>query len=117
MRDSTPRAVFWTITDVNLLVGRFSITFDQKNRKLKGGWTATFSNEPEFLGDFKGNSASKKVDFNLSSGQFDKKSCRLKFKSVTAGGGFIQSNYKWVDCGHQFEGDKGGSIVITPNVP
>jgi hypothetical protein len=106
-----------TITDVSLLVGSFSITFDQKNRKLKGGWIATFTNEPEFLGDFKGDSTSKKVDFNLSSGQFDKKSCRLKFKSVTAGGGFIQGNYKWVNCGKQFEGDKGGSIVITPNVP
>jgi hypothetical protein len=106
-----------TITDDSLLAGGFAITFDQKNRKLNGGWTATFSNEPEFLGDFKGKSTSKKVDFNLSSGQFDKNSCRLKFKSVTAGGGYIQGNYKWVNCGKQFKGDKGGSIVITPYVP
>jgi hypothetical protein len=105
-----------TITDDTLGAGDFTISFTQTKRRLSGGWTATFSIEPEFLGDFKGTSKSKRVNFNLSSGQFERKSCRLAFKSSIAGGGQIQGGYKWVNCGKQFKGDKGGSITITPNV-
>jgi len=107
-----------TISDNVLGAGNFMITFNKpSSRKLSGGWNATFSNEPKFLGDFKGNATSKNVNFNLKSGEFEQSSCRLKFKSVTAGGGFIQGNYKWTNCGKQFKGDTGGSISITPVVP
>ncbi len=107
-----------TITDDMLGAGTFMITFNKpSNRNLSGGWNATFSNQPELLGNFKGTATAKRVNFNLNSGGFDSHSCRLKFKSSSAGGGFIQGNYKWVNCGKQFKGDKGGSISITPVVP
>jgi len=105
-----------TITDDALGAGDFTITFSQKNRKLNGGWTATFTSVPEFLGDFKGKSTSSRVTFNASSGQFNKRSCRLKFKSTTASGGQILGNYRWANCGKEFKGDKGGTINITPNL-
>ena len=106
-----------TISDDKLGAADFTITFSQKRRKLKGGWTADFNSEPEFLGDFRGLATSERVNFHLLSGQFDRKSCRLIFRSVTANGGQIQGDYKWVDCGKQFRGDKGGSIDITPVEP
>ena len=102
-----------TISDDHMGDGGFTITFSQARRKLNGGWTATFSGQPQFLGDFKGRSASKRVTFGLSSGQFNKRSCHIKFKSTTAGGGQILGNYKWAGCGKQFKGDK-GMINITP---
>ena len=85
------------------------------DRRLSGGWTATFGTQ-EFLGDFKGIATPKQVNFNLASGQFERRSCRLEFKSVSASGGEIQGTYRWVACGTQFKGDKGGSISITPVV-
>ncbi len=103
-----------TITDDVMGAGNFTITFSQNRRKLNGGWTATFTSLPEFLGDFKGRSTSKRVNFQLASGQFNKRSCHIRFRSTTAGGGQILGNYRWADCGKQFKGDKGGTINITP---
>lgn len=105
-----------TITDDALGAGDFTITFSQKNRKLNGGWTATFTSVPEFLGDFKGKSTSRRVTFKASSGQFNKRSCRLKFRSTSASGGQILGNYRWANCGKEFKDDKGGTINITPNL-
>lgn len=105
-----------SIRDDMLGAGDFTITFSQKKRKLNGGWSATIGSLADFLGDFKGRSNSKRVTFNLSSGQFQKRSCHLKFRSTTASGGQIIGNYRWVNCGKEFKGDKGGSINITLNL-
>ena len=105
-----------TISDDKMGAGDFTITFSQNRRKLNGGWTATFTAVPEFLGDFKGRSSSRRVNFQLASGQFDKRSCHIRFKSTTAGGGQILGNYRWANCGKQFKGDKGGTINITPTI-
>ncbi|MGC1676287.1 MAG: hypothetical protein WA740_02040 [Candidatus Binataceae bacterium] len=102
-----------TINDERMGAGDFTITFRQNRRKLNGGWTATFNSEPVFLGDFKGRSTSRRVTFRLSSGQFQKRSCHIKFRSTNASGGQITGNYRWANCGKQFKGDKGGMINIT----
>jgi hypothetical protein len=107
-----------TIDDDTLGLGDFQISFNQPpSRSLKGGWLATFNDGPQYLGNFTGKSTPKTVNFNLQSGTFEKKTCRIKFKSVTANGGFIEGNYKWSDCGKQFKGFTGGSISLSLNPP
>ncbi|MFZ0660273.1 MAG: hypothetical protein WAM05_16255 [Candidatus Binataceae bacterium] len=105
-----------TISDDKMGGGDFTITFSQRRRKLNGGWTATFTALPQFLGDFRGKSTSTRVTFNLSSGQFNKRSCHIKFRSTSASGGQIIGTYRWADCGKEFKGNSGGVINITPIV-
>jgi hypothetical protein len=106
-----------SITDDSMGGGTISISIAQHNTKLSGGWTATFPTSPEFLGNFKGSAGSRIIKLKLASAQFNRRLCRLVFKSVTASGVEIQGNYIWYGCGRQFKGDKGGSIDITPNIP
>ncbi|MHB8382928.1 MAG: hypothetical protein ACYDC3_11410, partial [Candidatus Binataceae bacterium] len=105
----------WTgsITDDGMGAGDFTVSFTQSNRKLRGGWTATFTSA-SLLGSLKGRAAPRKVNFAMSSGDFTKRSCRMKFKSLSAAVGQIQGNYRWAGCGKQFKGNAGGKITITP---
>lgn len=106
----------WTgsITDDTMGAGDFTIAIMQRKRRLSGGWTATFPSTPEFLGDFEGRATAAVITLRLSSADFTRRRCRLDFRSITASGTEMQGNYRWVNCGKEFQGDKGGSIDITP---
>jgi hypothetical protein len=106
----------WTgpIIDNVMGAGSISVDISQTNRRLNGGWSATFPTSPVFLGNFDGRASARAVNLRLDSSVFDRKGCRLVFHSITASGTEIQGNYHWVNCGKQFRGDRGGTIDITP---
>jgi hypothetical protein len=107
----------WTgdISDDSLGSGSINLSISQKNKKLSGGWSATFTTA-DFLGGIEKGSLStaKHITLKLGSSSFDKNACRLKFVSAVANGTEIQGNYQWVSCGKQFKDDKGGTIDVTP---
>jgi hypothetical protein len=112
-----------TITDDVAGLGTITLSLSQSGRDLRSGsgWTATFNDfpgtPPEFVGGMaNGSKVNEKsvVILRLVSASFDKKECRVVFKSTTANGTEIQGNYKYVNCGKQFKGNKGGTISVTP---
>ncbi len=105
-----------TISDDDMGAGTLTISITQTNRKLSGGWSATFSST-SFLGEFNGRATAKMVRLHLSHAQFEKKTCELNFKSTVANGTEISGSYKWAYCGGQFKHDKGGTIDIFPVPP
>lgn len=104
-----------SISDDSLGAGTITLSIQQHNKKLSGGWTATFKTA-DFLGGIEGGSQStaKQVTLKLGSSSFDKRNCSLKFKSTLLNATEIQGNYEWSGCGKQFKGDKGGTIDIEP---
>jgi hypothetical protein len=102
-----------SINDDSLGAGDVSFSISQKNRKINGGWSATF-NTFSVLGDFKGHVTSKKATFVLTSANFENKSCKAKFTPSEVSGTEITGSYKYVNCGKQFKHDGGGTIDVTP---
>jgi hypothetical protein len=104
-----------TITDDDLGAGDFTISISQTNRKLSGGWMATFTNQAPLLNKFDGRASAREVVLRLDN-DVDRKACRLAFHSIIANRTEISGKYIWVDCKPQFKG-RGGSIEITPLPP
>jgi hypothetical protein len=101
--------------------GTLTLSLVQAGRDLKSGsgWTVTFNNSttsPEFVGGMaNGSKVTEKsqIILKLVSASFDKKSCRVVLKSTSASDAEIEGTYKYVNCGKQFKGNKGGSFSVT----
>jgi hypothetical protein len=100
-----------TISDDRLGGADITINIEEQNNKnqISGAWSVE---QFDILGKFTGKVTIKGATLELGGIEPKNKACKVKFTATELSSSGISGTYKYVGCGKDFKGDKGGNITL-----